>query len=231
MPALLTIKNIDYHYAESDTFRLHIDEFSVDIGQSVLILGESGSGKSTLLGLIGGVLACQNGQITILNHALHTYAGAQMDRFRGEHIGLIYQTLNLIPWLSVEENILLGVSFSRKRRARLTHAPKDDAYALLERLNLPPAQFAHSQAHALSIGQQQRVAAARALIGKPALLLADEPSSALDDKNAQEFFTLLQDTMDKTRQSLIVVSHDTRITPLFDRVVTMQDINNKRRAI
>ena len=154
-------------------------------------------------------------------------SGARMDRFRGTHIGFIYQTLNLIPWLSVRENIALGLAFAPQRRARLKASLGDTIGDFMTRLDLDAGALGEQPAGLLSLGQQQRVAAARALVGAPDLVLADEPSSALDDVNTEKFFDLLIAGLDRQRQVLLVVSHDARLAPRFDRVIKMEDLTKE----
>jgi len=147
-----------------------------------------------------------------------------MDKFRGTHIGFIYQTLNLIPWLSTRENIALGLAFAPQRRARLSAGLAGTITDFMARLDLDAGTLGDQPAGLLSLGQQQRVAAARALVGAPDLVLADEPSSALDAVNTEKFFDLLMAGLDRQRQVLLVVSHDARLAPRFDRVINMADL-------
>ncbi len=223
MSDLLQISDLQYHCGD-DGFAIHIKSLHIARGEAILLLGESGSGKSTLLNLIAGVLPIQTGQIMLAGQDLAALSPTQMDSFRGQHIGLIYQTFNLMPWLSVRDNILLGAAFSKQRHARISENRKQRVDDLLDHLNLSADLFANRRADRLSVGQQQRVAAARALLGQPDLILADEPSAALDDKNAKAFFELLCGGLNRDQQGLLVVSHDRRITSLFDRVIEMEHL-------
>lgn len=204
-------------------FAARLERLQLVAGETLLLLGPSGSGKSSLLNLITGIAQPTAGDIRLMGQALTTARGWQRDRLRGDHIGLIFQQLNLLPYASVAQNIALGLQFSPTRRARL-QAPVDDCIAdLMAALDLDPG-LAGEAAQRLSIGQQQRVAAARALIGAPELIVADEPTSALDPANRDRFFELLFARLDRGRQAALVVSHDVSLPPLFDRVVTMEEL-------
>lgn len=220
----LQIDDLQFGYAGSDGFHLSIPSLSLEAGKTCLLLGPSGSGKSTFLSLLAGVLTAERGRIALAGHDMSLLSGARMDRFRGTHIGFIYQTLNLIPWLSVRDNIALGLAFAPLRRARLGTDVGAAIADFMIRLDLNPAIFAAQKAGLLSLGQQQRVAAARALIGAPDLVLADEPTSALDAANTEKFFDLLTAGLDRQRQLLLVVSHDASLAPRFDRVINMQEL-------
>lgn len=219
----ITIENLQFSYPGADGFGVQIPKLDLRVGETCLLLGPSGSGKSTLLNLLAGILRPHGGVLTLAGQDLSRVGAADMDRFRGEHIGFIFQTLNLIPWLSLQDNIALGLAFAPHRRQRVTGDIKAHIAALAERMNLPSGLLT-APAGRLSIGQQQRVAAARALIGAPDIILADEPSSALDDANTDVFFDLLTANLDTARQTLLVVSHDTRLIERFDRVLAMQDV-------
>lgn len=207
---------------------LHIEHLSVRRGERLFLQGASGSGKSTLLGLIGGVLGASAGAIDIFGQPLATLAGAQRDRFRAAHIGFVFQMFNLLPYLSVLDNILLPLSFSPPRRAQVrdTGATEaEQAQQLLAALGLhDPAMLGRTPAQ-LSQGQQQRVAVARALIGRPPLLIADEPTSALDADARGAFLELLLGECTAAGTTVVFVSHDRGLAPLFDRVVSLADIN------
>lgn len=219
----IVIDNLKFSYSGANGFDLKIPALQLDAGETYLLLGPSGSGKSTLLNLLAGTLRPDSGQVQVAGQDLSVVKPSQMDRFRGEHIGFVFQTLNLIPWLSVKDNIALGLAFAPARQKRLqgdVAAAIDD---LLNRLNLDK-RLVMQPAGQLSIGQQQRVAAARALIGAPDIILADEPSSALDEANTKEFFELLLGGLNRARQTLLVVSHDTRLRGYFDHVLAVEDI-------
>ena len=219
----VAIKNLAFSYPGSRGFGLKIENLSLAIGETYLLLGPSGSGKTTLLNLLAGTLKADSGTLHLAGHELSAVKPSHMDLFRGEHIGFIFQTLNLIPWLSARDNIALGLAFAPARRKRLT-VPVDDAVADLVKLLKLDEVLVSKPAGQLSIGQQQRVAAARALIGAPDIILADEPSSALDEANTDAFFNLLFSGLDRARQTLLVVSHDTRLVDYFDHVLAVDDI-------
>jgi putative ABC transport system ATP-binding protein len=201
---------------------LSLDRFVVPQGSAFLLQGASGSGKTTLLGLIVGVLAAQEGRIRVLGRDIRTMRPAQRDTFRGESMGVIFQLFNLLPFLSVIDNILLPVRLFARRRGTLhdAKAQQTEARRLVQALGLSEAVL-NRQAHQLSVGQQQRVAAARALIGNPPLIVADEPTSALDEGAQQEFLSLLIQQIRQTQATLLMVSHDTRLAGQFDTVVRL----------
>lgn len=207
-------------------FQLHCPAFEMKAGETVLLLGESGSGKSTLLSLICGINAADSGAVTVAGTDLATLRAGQRDRFRAERIGVIFQQFNLLPYASVSDNILLPLRFAPDRRAR-ANGPADAA-RLCRALDLPEDVMT-SAAGQLSVGQQQRVAAARALIGAPGLIVADEPTSALDAATQDTFLRLLFEQSAQAGSALLMVSHDARLGDRFDRVVRLEDIVTTRR--
>ena len=219
----IAIKNLSFAYKSAEGFGLSIPELHLSRGKTYLLLGPSGSGKSTFLNLLAGILRAQSGALHIADQDMMTVGASAIDRFRGEHIGFIFQSLNLIPWLTVKDNIALGLTFAPKRRQSLEQDTLQAIENLVQAMNIDAALLT-SSAGQLSIGQQQRVAAARALIGAPDIILADEPSSALDDANTTAFFDLLMARLDRSRQMLLVVSHDTRLVDYFDEVLQIGDI-------
>ncbi|MGF1547714.1 MAG: ABC transporter ATP-binding protein [Thiotrichales bacterium] len=206
---------------------LAIAEFSVGVGERVFLHGPSGSGKSTLLNLIGGVLVPQRGEVSILGHGFAALGAARRDQLRADHIGFVFQQFNLIPYLPVIDNVLLPCRFSRRRQGRAQAnggSARAEAERLLGHLDLDPALW-HKPANLLSVGQQQRVAAARALIGTPELIVADEPTSALDAERQAAFITLLLRECAERGSALVFVSHDQRLAGQFDRVLALADLN------
>jgi putative ABC transport system ATP-binding protein len=198
---------------------LAIPALRLAASEQLFVAGPSGSGKSTLLSLLAGVVTPAAGRVAILGTALSTLSGGRRDRFRADHIGLIFQQFNLLPYLSIVDNVLLPCRFSRYRRERLQalgSTPEQAAHALLERLELPPHLWSRP-VRRLSVGQQQRVAAARALIGRPAVVLADEPTSALDARLRTIFMTMLQEECRAAGAALVFVSHDDDLAQRFDR--------------
>ncbi|WP_271410483.1 ABC transporter ATP-binding protein [Pseudomonas sp. Q1-7] len=210
---------------------LDIPAFSLKRGESLFLKGPSGSGKTTLLGLLGGVQQPGRGTIRLLGQDLATLSASARDHFRVDHTGYIFQQFNLLPFLSVRENVELPCRFSRLRaaRARQRHGSVDAAAAtLLRHLGLKE-ELLQRRADALSIGQQQRVAAARALIGQPELVIADEPTSALDFDAREAFLHLLFAECRDAGASLLFVSHDQSLAPLFDRSLSLAELNRAAR--
>ncbi len=205
---------------------LDIQNFALATGERVFLHGPSGSGKSTLLGVLGGVALPERGRVELLGQDIAALAGHRRDAFRADHIGFIFQQFNLLPWLSARDNVLLPCTFSKRRHQRANGAgnPAAEAVRLLERLDLA-ASLWDKPAAELSVGQQQRVAAARALIGKPEILIADEPTSALDAPRQQAFIDLLLTEATAVGATLLFVSHDQRLATHFDRVLSLADIN------
>ena len=220
---LIEIKNLEYRSYNS-YFSMKIKELSVNVGTSLLIHGESGSGKTTFLNLLSGTISPQKGEVIILGKNLSESSLVKKDKIRGDSFGIIFQTFNLLPYLTVENNILLGLSFSQLRKSRLNKSVEEEIEILMSKLSLNYKSLKYRKAHQLSIGQQQRVAVARALIGNPEIILADEPTSALDTKNKEEFLKLLFLSLDKKRQSLIMVSHDQNMANNFDSKKNIHDI-------
>lgn len=200
----------------------------MDAGETVLLLGESGSGKSTLLSLVCGTMLPDTGQVRIAGEDLTTLSGGARDRFRAEQIGVIFQQFNLLPFGTVIDNILLPLRFAPERRKRVENA-RATAVTLCTALGLP-GEILAQRANTLSVGQQQRVAVARALIGQPPLIIADEPTSALDADSQAVFLDLLFQQTAANKASLLMVSHDPRLAERFDRVVRMEDIARIHRV-
>ncbi len=207
---------------------LDIECLDVVQGERLFLCGSSGSGKSTLLGLIAGVLTAQGGNIEILGQSMGTMNAATRDRFRADHFGIIFQQFNLIPYLSVAENVALPCYFSAQRRRKAmdrSGTPQDEALRLLGHLDMADAAVMHKPVTELSVGQQQRVAAARALIGSPEILIADEPTSSMDADRRAAFIELLFRQCDETGSTLLFVSHDPGLQQPFDRVLELDQLN------
>ena len=201
---------------------LSIESLNIARGSSVVLQGPSGSGKTTLLGLITGVLGPAQGSIRVLGRDLLAMSPSKRDAFRGQSMGVIFQLFNLLPFLSVMDNVLLPLRLFAERRGSMAdeQAMKSEAARLIGALGLPSTVM-NRQAHQLSVGQQQRVAAARALIGSPPLIIADEPTSSLDEATQQEFLSLLIDQVRQTKATLLMVSQDSRLSVQFDQVVRL----------
>jgi putative ABC transport system ATP-binding protein len=204
-------------------FGLTIPEFAVAPGERVFLAGPSGSGKSTLLGLICGTLRPDAGRVTVAGQDLGELSGGRLDRFRAERIGVIFQMFNLLPYASGLDNVLLPLRFAPERRRRVA-APQAEALRLLGGLGLPESLMRRAPAAELSVGQQQRVAVARAIIGSPPIILADEPTSALDADARAEFIDLLFAQVAEAGAALVMVSHDAGLADRFDRRIELRDI-------
>ena len=226
MTSVAELRDVQFSWGGRSAFGLRVPHLSLGRGERVLLLGPSGAGKSTLLSLIAGIIRPQKGAIDLDGTDIVSLSASARDRFRAEKIGLIFQSLNLLPYLSAVENILLPLHFApqRRRRVALSGGEVSTANALLDGLGLPSATYAALPARALSIGQQQRVAAARALIGTPDLIIADEPTSALDADRRAAFLDVLKRQLDGTDTALLLVSHDSTLAPFFDRVLQLADI-------
>ena len=201
-------------------FELRLPDFRLAQGERVLMLGASGSGKSTLLSLICGVSVATQGTVMVAGTDLARLSPRARDRFRADRIGVIFQQFNLLPWATGLDNILLPLTFSPARRARVLD-PRAEALRLAGALGLDAPLLTRGPARALSVGQQQRVAVARALIGGPGLIVADEPTSALDAGSQAAFLDLLTAQVAAAGASLLMVSHDDRLGARFDRVVQL----------
>jgi putative ABC transport system ATP-binding protein len=221
----LKIADLVYRWPGQAAACLDIPRFELAPGERVFLHGPSGSGKSTLLGLLGGVAVPQAGRIELLGQDLAQLGSHARDRFRADHTGFLFQQFNLLPWLSALDNVLLPCTFSTRRKLRAEPDPRAAAATLLAQLDLDPALW-NKPAAELSVGQQQRVAAARALIGRPEILIADEPTSALDAERQQIFIDLLLREAASVGASLIFVSHDRRLAAHFDRTVALDEINH-----
>ena len=198
-------------------------------GEKLLLLGESGSGKSTLLSLICATLLADRGTVVIGGTEIKTLSGWARDRFRAEQIGVIFQQFNLLPFGSVLDNILLPLRFAPIRRRNCSDAPRK-VVELCQDLGLPD-NVETTKAENLSVGQQQRVAVARALIGQPPILIADEPTSSLDEANQDNFLEVLFEQVRTYNSTLLMVSHNPRLSERFDRVLHMSEIVNVERAL
>ena len=205
---------------------IDIEAFRITAGESVFLHGPSGCGKSTLLSLLAGVLVADEGRVTLLGHDWSQLSGAARDRSRVAHVGYIFQQFNLLPYLSVLDNVLLPCRFSARRetQAARSGSARDEAEHLLAQMGLDRHLWKR-QALQLSVGQQQRVAAARALIGQPEVVIADEPTSALDEDRREAFLDVLLTACAVHHSALVFVSHDQRIAQRFARHVLLPEIN------
>lgn len=221
---LLSVRDLRFRWPKAAADCLAIAHFEMQAGETVFLRGPSGSGKSSLLSLLAGVLIAKQGQVNLLGSDWRELSAGQRDRQRADHVGYIFQQFNLLPYRSALDNVLLPCSFSALRKERAGDAPKT-AQALLERMGLAPSDW-RRRAGELSVGQQQRVAAARALIGAPALVIADEPTSAMDEALRDRFMGLLIEACAAAGSALLFVSHDARLAAPFQRRVDLAVIND-----
>ncbi|GAA3765396.1 ABC transporter ATP-binding protein [Terriglobus aquaticus] len=222
------LRDVVFRYGKREPV-LRIPELRIGLGESVFLYGPSGSGKSTLLSLVAGVLQSTAGTVQVLDQAFDKASAATRDRVRGSRMGYVFQSFNLIPYLSVRQNILLPCELYRER---LRHMREGSLHAEVERLaqRLDISALLDERPSTLSVGQQQRVAIARALIGYPALLIADEPTSSLDANRRDEFVALLLEMVEEARQqgnatTLLYVSHDMGLASHFSRTLSLSEIN------
>lgn len=216
---ILNVDRVTHQYFGSSQ-AIKLPNFTLSCGEKVLVMGPSGSGKSTLLNLVTGVQTLQQGTIELLGYNYVDLSTRQLDRLRADHMGVIFQALNLIPYLNGFENAQLGVRFSQH-----SNQPSDKTLQEIERIGRRlgmDLDLLQKPAQHLSIGQQQRVAVIRALLGKPELIIADEPTSALDEHSTDRFMTELIESLDSSTQAVLMVSHNPRLIPFFDRVVELK---------
>lgn len=227
MTAIVKVDDLRFAWRVGQPDVLNIPAFEVSAGERVFIRGASGSGKSTLLALLAGVATPNRGLVEVLQQPVSQLSAAKRDHFRADHIGFVFQMFNLLPYLSVLENVTLPCRFSRQRHERVLQKGtlNDEALRLLDHLEMASPELIHRPVTELSVGQQQRVAAARALIGAPEILIADEPTSALDSDRREAFVKLLFEECDSSGATLIFVSHDQQLEALFERDVELADIN------
>ncbi len=223
---VIRLSGVRFAWPGRTSFSLAVDSFALARGKRVLLIGPSGSGKSTFLSLICGIVAPQAGAIHILGTDITRLPASARDGFRAEHFGIIFQIFNLLPYGTVIDNVLLPLSFAPGRRKRVIAKGTAEAEAerLLGRLGLEPQLRRGPSAANLSVGQQQRVAAARALIGAPEVIVADEPTSALDRNRQAAFLDLLFAEAAEAGATLVMVSHDETLTDRFDEVMRLDEI-------
>ena len=225
---MIEIENLRFAWPRAEHDCVAIDRLSIAAGSTLFLYGPSGGGKSTLLGLLAGVLLPREGRVGLLGEDWSRLSGARRDAFRADHLGYIFQQFNLLPYLSVLDNVLLPCRFSRLRRERAAQrsgSMQADACSLLTRIGLAEGLW-RRQAAELSVGQQQRVAAARALVGAPEVVIADEPTSALDAPLRDGFMQVLLGECRSAGSTLIFVSHDERLASRFDAQVSLASINH-----
>jgi putative ABC transport system ATP-binding protein len=224
---MIDIAALRYAWPRAGHNCIAIDTLSLAAGSTTFLHGPSGCGKSTLLGLLAGVLLPQAGRVSLLGTDWQTLSAARRDAFRADHVGYIFQQFNLLPYLSLLDNVLLPCRFSAARldrAARASGSARAQAESLLQRVGLPAALWP-ARATEISVGQQQRVAAARALIGAPEVVIADEPTSSLDAALRDDFMALLLGACRAAGSTLVFVSHDERLAERFDARVSLPAIN------
>lgn len=226
---IVHLDNVRFAWPGSTQTVLDIKKFDISRGERVFLQGPSGSGKTTLLSLVAAVLTSSSGNIVVDGIALESLRRGRRDQFRVNHIGLIFQQFNLLPFLSVGDNIQLPCRFSKQRRSKaceISRTLSAEVDRLLRAMQLDPTEILDRAVTDLSVGQQQRVAVARALIGRPPLIIADEPTSALDSDTRRAFLDLLFSEVEAAGCTLLFVSHDASLAHTFDRHVDLREINS-----
>jgi len=222
----IEIQQLQFSWPGAARPLLNIPQLHLASGSSLFIAGPSGCGKSTLLNLVAGVQSGYQGSIQVCGQSLAALRPRQRDQLRADRIGVIFQQFNLLPWLSPRENVVLGCRFSPQRQQRVqarSGSLEAEATRLLAELGLERVADSRQTTASLSIGQQQRVAAARALIGSPPLIIADEPTSALDANHRDRFIDLLLEECRANGSALLFVSHDAALAQHFDGSLHLGD--------
>ena len=217
---MLRLENVKKSYEEPGGQRikiLDVESYSLGDGEQAVLIGRSGGGKTTLLHVIAGIAQADEGLIEIDGLDITRLFEAGRDRFRAEKLGYVFQTFNLLQGFSALENVLLGMTFAKGKK------DTGRAKKLLDRVGL--SHRLHHKPSALSVGEQQRVAVARALANKPRLLLADEPTANVDPTNQQQVIDLIRGTCDEEHVSLLMVTHTMEVANQFDRVDRLEEIN------
>lgn len=217
---MLQLEGVKKSYEEPGGSRLQIldvDSYQLDAGEQAVLIGKSGGGKTTLLHVIAGIAQADEGKIEIDGLDIMRLFEAGRDRFRAEKIGYVFQTFNLLRGFTALENVLLGMTFAKGKK------DVGRAQKLLERVGL--SHRLHHKPNALSVGEQQRVAVARALANKPRLILADEPTANVDPSNQQQIIDLIRGTCDEENVALLMVTHAMDVADQFKRVDRLEEIN------
>ncbi len=226
--AIIDLNKLCFRWKNSSRMLLNIPEFRMKQHEHIFLQGPSGCGKSTLLSLVGGILISESGSLKVLGQEIWDLSRSGRDAFRVDHIGFIFQLFNLLPYLSIEDNVMLPLRFSRIRAKRAGKTKLDrlkETHRLLKALGLEEQLAEKNPVIELSVGQQQRVAAARALIGSPELIIADEPTSALDSDLRHSFLELLFGECKKSGSTLLFVSHDSSLRDNFKTKASMDELN------
>lgn len=223
----ITLNQLSYFYPDAPEHNiLNIKHWSLDQQQSCFIHGPSGSGKSTLLNIISGLVVPSSGEVSVLGQRLDKMSSRQRDKFRANNIGYIFQQFNLIPYLDAIDNIKLAVYFSNKKTQQ---QQSEHIVSLLTSLGVAEKDW-HRPVTQLSVGQQQRIAIARAFVNQPKILIADEPTSSLDTDARDSFIQLLMTQCQQHQTSLVFVSHDPSLKSYFDLDYELADINQAYEA-
>ena len=220
--SIVKIESLRFQWSKNNNFKIFVPKLEVGRGKKVLFLGESGSGKTTLLSLICGFLEPLSGSISINDKIISDLTSTNKDAYRSDNIGIIFQQFNLLPYANVIDNIILPLYFS-KQRSKKVENKINAAMNLCDQLRLPES-ILNQKASNLSVGQQQRVAVARALIGSPSIIVADEPTSSLDTEAQELFLDLMFDQISKNSSTLLMVSHDKSLTNYFDQVIDINEV-------
>jgi len=223
--AVATLDGVRFRWPGQATDTVAIDHLQIDAGEHLFVKGASGSGKTTFLSLLTGINTPTKGNIRLLGTDLSELSASRRDRFRADHLGVVFQQFNLLPYLTALENVALSCAFSRRKSAQAAKAGgvETAARSLLTALNLAD-ELHTSPVGELSVGQQQRAAVARALVGNPEILLADEPTSALDADNRDRFLELLFRQVEAHNCTLIFVSHDPQLAGRFSRFIDLSPV-------
>lgn len=214
---VVSLRDLAFSWSRSTPPLLVIPHLNIAAGERVFLYGPSGSGKTTLLNLLAGISIPQAGKLQVLQQDLTLMSQRQRDKFRAHHIGIIFQQFNLIPYLNVLDNVLLGAHFAGIASSSMNQRARQ----LLDDLGLARELF-QRPARRLSVGQQQRVAVARALVAQPEILIADEPTSALDSDSRDAFMQLLLKSATEAGCTIIFVSHDKSLQPYFSRSIDIR---------
>ncbi len=220
--SIIKIDSVRFYWSKKSNFKIFVPSLEIKKGEKVLLLGESGSGKTTLLSLMCGFLNPLSGNITINGNTINQLSSKTRDEYRADNIGIIFQQFNLLPYANVVDNVLLPLYFSKVRSNNVSNK-KEKVIELFKQLRLPD-DIAQFRASSLSMGQQQRVAVARALIGNPSLIIADEPTSSLDADAQKIFLNLMFEQISENNSTLLMVSHDKSLSNQFDRLIDINEI-------
>ena len=219
---IIKIDSVRFYWSKKSNFKIFVPNLEIKKGEKVLLLGESGSGKTTLLSLMCGFLNPLSGNISINGNTINQLSSKTRDEYRADNIGIIFQQFNLLPYANVVDNVLLPLYFSKVRSNNVSNK-KEKVIELFKQLRLPD-DIAQFRASSLSMGQQQRVAVARALIGNPSLIIADEPTSSLDADAQKIFLNLMFEQISENNSTLLMVSHDKSLSNQFDRLIDINEI-------